>query len=176
MVQRLLASLACCGLLALAGCSDDSSSAGPDPSPTAESSSPSPSPTDTQDSETPEEFVRAWVDLSNEMQNSGETENYRAISSRCRPCIAVADQVESYFAAGGHVRTDGWDIRTIEISAAGPKDQVTATVDVDVAPTEYLEAAGGDVKHLDGGHVVELLTLEPEKESWAVIDLEQQAQ
>ena len=38
MVQRLLASLACCSLLALAGCSDDSSSsAGPDPTPTAKS-------------------------------------------------------------------------------------------------------------------------------------------
>ena len=86
MVQRLLASLACCGLLALAGCSDDSSSAGPDPSPSVSSSEPSPSPTETEDAESPEEFVRRWVDVDREMQNSGDTDAYR----RCHPSVALA--------------------------------------------------------------------------------------
>ena len=98
-MKRFLAALTCCGLLALFGCSDDSSSSADPPSPTPTSTSTSPTP----DAETPEEFVRRWVEVSNEMQNTGKTGEYRSLSRGCRPCTAVADQVEGYFGAGGYV-------------------------------------------------------------------------
>ena len=60
-MKRFLAALTCCGLLALSSCSDDSSSSADPPSPTPTSTSSEPSPT--QEAETPEEFVRRWVEV-----------------------------------------------------------------------------------------------------------------
>ena len=60
-MKRFLAALTCCGLLALSACSDDSSSSADPPSPTPTSTSSEPSPT--QAAETPEEFVRRWVEV-----------------------------------------------------------------------------------------------------------------
>jgi hypothetical protein len=161
MVQRLLASLACCSLLALAGCSDDSSSAGPDPTPSASSAEPSPSPTETDDAETPEEFVRRWVDVDRKMQNSGDTDEYRRLSSKCRPCLEVAKQVEGYYSAGGYVKTDGWTSKTSRSSGA-----TSVTIEVTSSPTEYVESAGGKVQRLEGGEGSYILSLQPTDESW----------
>jgi hypothetical protein len=175
MVQRLLASLACCCALALAGCSDDSSSsAGPDPSPSVSSSESSPSPTETDDAETPEAFVRRWVDVDREMQNSGHTGEYRRLSSKCRPCLEVADQVEGYYAAGGYVKTDGWTIRSSKTSRS--PGSASVTIKVTSSPTEYVESAGGKVQHLEGGEGSYILSLMTARDSWVVADLEAVAQ
>jgi len=173
-VKRFLAALTCCGLLALSSCSDDSSSSADPPSPTPTSTSTERSPT--QEVETPEEFVRRWVEVSNEMQNTGETKAYRSISRGCRPCTAVADQVERYFEAGGYVKTGGWSITSVKLSKPGSKGRLTATVEVDSAPTEYKESADADAQTLEGGSVIELMTIEPLGESWVLTNLEQQAQ
>ena len=71
-MKRFLAALTCCGLLALSSCSDDSSSSADPPSPTPTSTSSEPSPT--EEAETPEEFVRRWVEVEHEMQNTGDTQ------------------------------------------------------------------------------------------------------
>ena len=173
-MKRFLAALTCCGLLALSSCSDDSSSSADPPSPTPTSTSSEPSPT--QAVETPEEFVRRWVGVSNEMQNTGETKTYRSISRGCRPCMAVADQVEGYFEAGGYVKTGGWSITSMNLSKPGANGRVTATVEVESAPTEYKESADADAQTLEGGSVIELMTIEPLGESWLLTNLEQQAQ
>jgi hypothetical protein len=173
-VKRFLAVFACCGLLALSSCSDDSSSSADPPSPTPTSTSSQPSPT--QEVETPEEFVRRWVEVSNEMQNTGETKVYRSISRGCRPCTAVADQVERYFEAGGYVKTDGWSISSLKLSKPGAAGRVTATVEVESAPTQYKESAEADAQALEGGSVIELMTIEPYSNSWVLTNLEQQAQ
>ena len=82
MVTRFLAVLACCGLLSLAACTDGSSSATDPPTPSVSSSSADPTPT--EEAETPEEFVRRWVQVDREMQNSGDTGEYRAHHARLR--------------------------------------------------------------------------------------------
>ena len=164
-MKRFLAALTCCGLLALSSCSDDSSSSA-DP----------PSPSPTQEAETPEAFVRRWVEVSNQMQNTGETKVYRSISRGCRPCMAVADQVEGYFEAGGYVKTGGWSISSVKFSKPGAEGHVTATVEVESAPTEYKESADADAQTLEGGSVIELMTIKPRGAGWVLTNLEQQAQ
>jgi hypothetical protein len=116
------------------------------------------------------------VDLSNRMQNTGETKQYLALSRGCRPCKEVADQVEGYFEAGGFVRTDGWAVEAIRVSQPGGGGQVTATVDITSSPTEYAISAGAPPQSLAGGSMVELMTLDPRNLSWMLVDLEQQAQ
>ncbi len=60
-MKRYLAALACCGLLSLSACSDDSSSSADPPSPTTSAPS-DPTSSPTEEGETPEAFVRRWVD------------------------------------------------------------------------------------------------------------------
>jgi hypothetical protein len=44
------------------------------------------------------------------------------------------------------------------------------------APTEFKASADSEVQTLEGGKVIELLTIQPADQSWVVFDLEQQAQ
>jgi hypothetical protein len=172
VVKRFLAALTCCGLLALSSCSDDSSSSADPPSPTPTSTSSEPSPT--QEAETPEEFVRRWVEVDREMQNSGETAEYLRLSRECRPCKAVADQVEGYYSAGGYVKTDGWSIKSINV--AGTKRRSQVTINVVSAPTKYVEAEGEPEQELAGGRGDYLLTLLADDATWVLTDLEAVAQ
>jgi len=173
-LKRFLAALACCGVLSLSACNGDSSSSAdpPSPSPTASTSSVEPSPT--EDPESPEEFVRRWVDVDREMQNSGDTTEYRQLSAKCRPCLEVADQVEGYYAAGGYVKTDGWSI----VSAKTARSHKTASVTIQVlsAPTEVVESEGAQVRRLEGGEGTYLLSLLVADTTWVVTDLEAVAQ
>jgi hypothetical protein len=175
MVQRLLASLACCGLLALAGCSDDSSSAGPDPSPSASSSEPSPSPIETHNAETPEAFLQHWVEADRSMENSGETKAYRSLSRGCQACDGLADQVERIYSAGGYIDTDGWTILSTRVSKADNDGRISVRLVIDSAPTEYVEEAGAPIKRLNGGRQTHLVTLSPREQSWNVDGIEQVA-
>jgi hypothetical protein len=173
-VPRVLIALCCLLSLLLSGCSDSSSSlSSADPPPhTPSSSSPAPSPT--EEPETPEEFVRRWVDADNEMQNTGETAKYRKLSSLCRPCIEVADQVERYYAAGGYVKTEGWTIKSL--STEGSAKSQLVRLAVVSTPTEVVEAKGKPVIRLEGGEGTYLLSLKARGPSWVLDDLEAAAQ
>jgi hypothetical protein len=94
----------------------------------------------------------------------------------CEPCVAVADQVEQIFRAGGYVKTDGWSVEKLRVSQPGAGGRLTATVDITSSPTEFAESATADVQRLEGGSIIELMTLEPKRSSWVLTDLEQQAQ
>ena len=107
-MKRFLAALTCCGLLALSSCSDDSSSSADPPSPTPTSTSSEPSPT--QEAETPEEFVRRWVEVGHaRCRTPANGADYRAMSPECRQLPAsTPTTVEGIYDAGGYVKTDGW--------------------------------------------------------------------
>ena len=172
-MKRLLASLACLGVLCLPACSDDSSSSADPPSPTPSSSEPTSTPT--EEGETPEEFVRRWVEVDREMQNSGETQEYRQITKGCTACRGVADQVDAIYKAGGYVKTDGLQIAQVRVGKPDRNGEVEARLMVRSAPTEYVEEAGGAVQNLPGGRVTYLLTLHEADDSWVLVLLERLA-
>jgi len=170
MVLRSLAALAV-PLVLLVSCTNDD----PDPilapsaSPTPTSDEPSPTETASEDPESPEEFIERWNDLSTEMQNTGETDAYLELSSRCDACVAVAERVDSYFAAGGFVKTKGWTLNGVERS--GPASRPTMTLDVTSSPTSYREATGSRLKRFDGGAYTYELSLATDDNEWAVTSL-----
>ena len=172
-MKRFLAALTCCGLLALCSCSDDSSSSADPPSPTPTSASSEPSPT--QEVETPEEFLQRWVDADRTMENSGKTAEYRAMSKRCVACDGLASQIEDIYAKGGYVKTAGWTILSTKVSEPSAKGRVSVTMKIEAAPTEYVEAEGQSVKHLQGGTQRHLVTLSQADGSWNVDEIEQLA-
>ena len=74
------------------------------------------------------------------------------------------------------MKTGGWSITSVKLFQPGTTGRLTATVAVESAPTEYKESANADVQTLEGGSVIELMTIEPHNEGWVVTNLEQQAQ
>ena len=166
-------------LCSLTACNGEASStAGPDPTPSPSvTGSPSdPSPSHSPDTQTPEEFVRAWVAEYNAMQNSGDTEKFRSMSRRCETCATVADRMDRYYEAGGYVKTDGLTINRLRVSKADAKGQRAVTIHVRAAPTEYAEEEGGPVQELPGGDPVLQLSIQPRRTSWNTYDIVQVAQ
>ena len=89
------------------------------------------------------------------MQNTGDTEAFTTMSRKCDACIGLADRVDSIFAAGGTIRTEGWKIRRINTESPGSSYSVL----VDSRPTVYRENASAPQTRMPGGltrHRVEL--------------------
>jgi hypothetical protein len=165
-------------LCSLTACNGEASStAGPDPTPSPSvTGSPSdPSPSHSPDTQTPEEFVRAWVAEYNAMQNSGDTEKFRSMSRRCEPCSAVADRMDRYYEAGGYVKTEGFIIKSLRVSKPNGKGQRAVTINVDASPVEYVEEEGGAVQTLPGGSPTYEVDVEPRGRTWNVFEIFQKA-
>ncbi len=127
-MKRFLAALTCCGLLALSSCSDDSSSSADPPSPTPTSTSSEPSPT--QEAETPEEFVRRWVEAdTRDAEHRGNGGVPRDLAWMPSMHGESPTKWRGYYDAGGYVKTDGWSIKSVKVSKPGAKGRVTVTID-----------------------------------------------
>ena len=87
-LRRALAGLLAAPALVLAGCGGDSSVADPpvQSSPTSSATSDPPA------HETAEHFIRRWAEAEKQMENTGKTADYLALSRRCRSCRALADR------------------------------------------------------------------------------------
>ena len=147
-MPRLLVALCCLVSLWLSGCGDSSSSsASPDPPPTPSSSSPTPSP---EVRETPEEFVRRWVVLNTEMQNTGDTQAFEATCPKSASCQRIVQLVHSYYDAGGFLKTGAWEVLKVDkVGAEGRRVQLN--VDIRSAPTEYKKSSDSSVESFAGG-------------------------
>jgi hypothetical protein len=97
-------------VLLLGGCSDDEPEAAPlpirSPLPTPPSRSPDPGET-VREVKTPQEFIRLLNEIETETINTGDTEEYRAITQGCEPCKKTADRIEGFYAKGGYAKTKG---------------------------------------------------------------------
>lgn len=182
-VRRLLVPYAALALL-LAGCGGDSTADPPGPSsgsPTATSSttgsaSPtSPSASQTAAAESPEEFIRRFVKVKNEMVTTGETTAFlRLAGPECGYCQGFADTVTAIYAEGGRVKTRGW--RILSINPRGSSgDQLKFRVRILSAPTDYRESESAPVKHLTGGRSDNLFTVFKRNDGFRVAEVEELA-
>lgn len=171
-VRRAVALAAVVPLL-LAGCSDE---AEPTPKiPESTSSSPSPTATATE-SETPEaesaeDFIRRWVEANTRMQNSGEVDEYTALSSDCKPCMQTVNRVEQIYASGGFVRTKGWILKDV-VDKSGGGSVPVLDLWIKSSPTEFQERSDAEVQSLAGGDIVMRVRLSREA-PWRVVQLTQ---
>lgn len=160
----------------LVGCSDDDPDPRVSPSPTA-SSPADPSPTSasaTPEAETPEAFIERWAELETEMQNTGETAAYRAVTSRCQACVDLADLVEKYYEAGGYIRTEGHTV--LSIDARAPASAHVFLVRMRSAPSQYKESRDAPIQRLEGGTSDYELTLSRESSGWSLLFISEMAE
>jgi hypothetical protein len=161
-VRRTLAATLVAGVL-LAGCSDD-------PEPTFEPpASPSPSESESSsakpEAQSPEEFIREWFALNTEMQNSGETEAFLAVSLQCDPCSKLAKQVEEIYGAGGSIRLRGQSVERVRRIGSGEFSVV-----VNAAPTVYTESESAPETRLPGGPNEYRMFLRKRDGAWMISD------
>ncbi len=157
----------------LVGCGGDEPP--PEP-PSSATGSPSPTPTDspsasdTAGPETAEDFIRRWVEANTEMQNTGETAEFRKLGRGCSPCKSVADTVDSFYSAGGYVKTEGWNIESVEPGHESSGDGSQLILHIESRPTEYKESADGDVMRLPGEITRYRFDLGSRNDHWVVTD------
>lgn len=155
----------------LAGCSDDPERTPKMPDPTSSSPTPSPTESEEPEAESPEEFIRRWVEANTRMQNSGEVEEYSALSSKCRPCLQTARRVEQIYANGGFVKTGGWIVGKV-IDRSGATGNPVLDLEIESSPTTFRERAGVDTQKLPGGDIVMRVRLSSSA-PWQVVRLTQ---
>jgi hypothetical protein len=177
MLRRILPALGAVVLLAACSSDPEPQIAAPTPSPSA-SASASASPaveSSAAVAETPEEFIKRWLQTDVDMQNSGDTAAYRALTPDCVDCQQFADQVERYYAAGGYIRFGGQEmLSSTRLGSNGPRSVYEVVVDPE--PTEYATAAGKPSKTLAGEKLTYKVTLAEADQSWLLAEATQLAQ
>lgn len=120
--------------------------------------------------ETAKEFIRRWARVQTEMQQKGDSTEYRRIAGKCEPCMVSADLIDEIYAAGGSVTTAGMTVRSVTLEASTRRAQ-THRVEVDIAPTEYRESATSEVQMMPGGRSTYSAVIAPSKaDGWQFIN------
>lgn len=169
-VRRALA-LAISVPLLLAGCTDEPEPTPKMPDPTTSSSTPTPTETETPEAESAEDFIRRWVAVNTDMQNTGDVDEYLALSRQCEPCLQTAERIRQMYANGGFVRTEGWMVRRI-IDRSGATGGPVLDLRIESSPTEFKERAGAKTESLPGGDIVMRVRLSRDA-PWHVVRLTQ---
>jgi hypothetical protein len=122
---------------------------------------PSPSEAFDPTQETAKEFIRRWIRLSNQVQRTGETDEYRRITRGCKECDSFATHMERIHRDGGFVRTKGERVRSMR-HEGGPSWRV----EVESFPTVYRESRDGQRGTFEGGDISYLVTIDKKKGEW----------
>ncbi|CUR55270.1 exported hypothetical protein [metagenome] len=166
-------------LLSLAACTDDPVAPGPvTPSSPAESASPSAEASkDPLADETPHEFLRRWVEVQNEMEVTGDTDAFLALSHNCEYCTTFARRLRQIYGDGGWVKTKGWRITSIRREGKLPHGEVSLDFFISSAPTSYAEDTSAKVQRLPGSRSIRYrIQMKPTSAGWVVTYLIQVAQ
>ncbi|WP_210502909.1 hypothetical protein [Nocardioides xinjiangensis] len=151
----------------LAGCSGGEPTTEPTPKiaePSSSASTPTPVETETPEAENPEDFIRRWVKAGDEMQVTGETAEYDAMTPECTPCQDFVENVAQVYDGGGSAEFAG--SRVVRIKPVG-SDPPTYDVTKDLPQTVINQGDGG-TRTLPGGRTTIRVTLGRAGRRWVV--------
>ena len=161
VIRRLLVlcvSLACC--LALSSCNS-----GGDPK-TVDGF---PAYVTTNDEKGAQSFARYWITTLNEATTSGKTAKFKSLNKdSCDVCADFAKQLDTIYAAGGHVETDGFKVKKIANEAGVPKPGAGVSVVLTATPQKVYKSKGAAPRSLKGGDLRLRLILVREKSHWVM--------
>ena len=98
----------------------------------------------------PRRFVKRWLAAEVHMQNTGRTGPYLAANPECSTCRTLARFVKKYYAAGGYIRWNGYQIRSIGFTASQGGGIVT--VHAQAAPETIKVSSAEAAKHFPARH------------------------
>ena len=178
--RRAAALLAC--LAVLTGCDSNPSPAPlPRESPSPSSSSPSPTATPPTlpaaakgTSETAARaFARHYFAQINFAARTGDTTQLQALAaSSCESCEAIATNIDTVYAAGGSITTDGWKLRSIATVPLQSERRPIFDLAVFVSPETVVPKAGSEAQDFNGGKRPMTMYLAMAGSSWRVIRLD----
>ena len=162
-VRRALALSVVIPLL-LAGCTDDAEPTPQMPDPTTSSATPTATESETPEAESAEEFIRRWVEAGDKMQVTGETNEYDAMTPKCKPCQTFVANVEEVYSAGGNAEFAGSRIVQIKrMGDAPPTYNLTKDL-----PETTINRPNGKAETLPGGRTTIRVTLGKVDGQWVV--------
>lgn len=140
------------------------------------SASESPSASETPEPESAKAFIRRWQELSDEMQVSGDTGEFRKLSTRlCESCKSLADRVDQIYEAGGQVEYAGSKLLSIT-RTGGSKHMPQFEMERRAGRVSVTESAGA--KPIKGAPVTDtyVIVLKHQGNSWKVNTLLRRAE
>jgi hypothetical protein len=169
---------------AAAGCSSEAEpSPMPTPSPSpSESASPTPKPpampaaAEGTSPAAAKAFVLHWVEALNYASATGDTAPVRAISApACSSCEASFSRITQVYGAGGHITSEGWHVRSMQLVPGQPSTHPMVDVGVRLSPQVVVEERGAEPQDFDGGRLPMTFTLTWDSGKWRVGRLERSA-
>jgi Family of unknown function (DUF6318) len=119
-----------------------------------------------------EQFVGYWTDTLNEATTSGETQQLKSLATdACEACADFAGRLDSIYAAGGRVESEGWEVAKVVPEAGASDDEVGLFVTFAVAPQRVYESEDAKVQEFEGGNQGFRFHLLREDGDWRVTDL-----
>jgi hypothetical protein len=108
----------------------------------------------TNDEKGAQGFARYWIDTLNEATTSGDTKQFRKISQKsCKTCTDFAKQLDDIYAKGGHVETEGFQIKKMANEANIPAPGAGVSVVATATPQKVYASKGAEPRSLKGGDV-----------------------
>ena len=129
-----------------------------------ESASPAPAESAPPESESAEEFIRRWQKVLDEMQATGDTAEYAAMTESCPSCQGVVEAVKGIYAEGGHVEFEGSTIMNlVQVGKKPPTFRLTKSV-----PETAIHRPGEQIERLPAGTTSIEITLGQVPKGWTV--------
>lgn len=120
--------------------------------------------------ETPEAFIALWAELEKDMLNTGDTAAYDAVTSPCQPCGRLADEVSGYYAAGGHLSSDGVDIHSVELVEPDVYE-----VRLSSSPSIIRRSSAAEPERIEGEEITYRARLQSTDDGYLLADLQRVA-
>lgn len=164
-------------LLLLSACSAEAEPK-TEPTPSATPSRPTvvPAPTSTPSKQPAvyldhEEAIRAWFKAESDMQNTGDTGPYLALTNgKCSSCNDFAETVETTYATGGKATNAGREVRSIS-EFRDAQGIVWQDVRTTSQPMTVWSDSSAAPRNISGGAVRLLVLLEFTDRGWLVTDM-----
>jgi hypothetical protein len=118
-------------------------------------------------------FVRHYFEALNHAMNTGTTEQFRALSAdTCESCSAIAGNIESTYAAGGKIESEGWLLKSISPVPGQPAQRPMLDLGVLMTTESVTKRAGEDAREFTGGKQPMTIYLSRSGDRWRVLRLD----
>ncbi len=119
-----------------------------------------------------EQFVGYWVNTLNKATENGNIKKLVSLSEpTCRMCGSYAMGIDEIYDAGGHVESEGWDVREITHEGGGSDGRRVLVVKVQQAPQKVYTSKGAKPEKFTGGERMYRMVLSRKGATWTVEDL-----